>query len=319
MIVSCGIVEPMKIPQARWGGIAVLALAATSLAACGDDATSDADVSAVAAFYPLQFVTEQVGGDHVAVTNLTAAGAEPHDLELAPLQVAEITDADLVVYLPGFQPAVDQAVEQQAPDTGFDVTTATQLRESADDHDHDDDGHDHDHGGLDPHVWLDPTKLADIATAVGDKLAELDPAHAGDYAANARALGDRLDELDQTYQTGLAQCDSRDIVTSHAAFGYLADRYDLHEVAVAGLSPDATPTPEAFQQVTDYVTEHGVTTIFYETLVSPSVAETIAEETGAKTAVLDPIEGLAPDSDGDYFSVMETNLTTLVTALGCTT
>ncbi|MFD0555765.1 metal ABC transporter substrate-binding protein [Stackebrandtia endophytica] len=309
----------MKIPQARWGGIAALTLAATSLAACGSDSAADADVSAVAAFYPLQFVTEQVGGEHVAVTNLTAAGAEPHDLELAPLQVAEITDADLVVYLPGFQPAVDQAVEQQAPDAGFDVTTATQLRESGDEHDHGDhDGHDHDHGDLDPHVWLDPTKYADIAIAVGDKLSELDPDHADDYAANAQAMADRLDELDQSYQTGLAECDTRDIVTSHAAFGYLADRYDLHEVAVTGLSPDTTPTPEAFQQVTDYVTEHGVTTIFYETLVSPSVAETIAQETGAQTAVLDPLEGLSPDSDGDYFSIMETNLSTLVTALGCT-
>ncbi|GAA4900017.1 zinc transport system substrate-binding protein [Stackebrandtia albiflava] len=310
----------------RLAGITVAGVTALALAACGGtDEASDADVTAVASFYPLQFVTERIGGDHVAVQSLTAAGAEPHDLTLAPQQVADLIDADLVIYLAGFQPAVDEAITEHAPDKALDVATATELieghsHEHGEEGEHAEEGHEghhHDESGLDPHVWLDPTKLAEIAEAVADRLAETDPANESHYRAEAGTLVDELTALDQRYQDGLAECRSRDIVTSHAAFGYLADRYDLHQVAVSGLTPDAAPTSEAFRQVTDYVEEHGVTTVFYETLVSPDVAETIAAETGADTAVLDPIEGLAEGSTEDYFSIMDANLATLVTALGC--
>lgn len=295
--------------------VGTAAVALTAVAACDSGSVSDADVSAVAAFYPLQFVTEWVGGDHVEVKNLTAPGAEPHDLELEPRQVADITDADLVVYLSGFQPAVDESISQQATETALNVADATELRHGeSHDHDH---GEDHDHGGVDPHVWLDPIKLADIADAVADRLTRIDPEHADDYTANVATLTDELTAVDEEYAAGLEQCRSRDIVTSHAAFGYLADRYDLAQVSVAGLTPDTEPTSEAIRQVSDYVTEHEVTTVFYETLVDPGVAETIAAETGATTAVLDPIEGLSADSREDYLSVMRSNLLTMEEALGC--
>lgn len=297
------------------GGIT--ALAAGALAACGHADASGADVTAVASFYPLQFVTEEVGGAHVAVSNLTAPGAEPHDLELAPRQMADITDADLVVYLDGFQPAVDDAVAQQAPETSLDTASVTTLDVSADPHaDHAEEA-DHDHGALDPHMWLDPTKLNEIAGAVADRLAKADPDHAADYQANAEALGQKLTALDADYSAGLADCRSRELVTSHAAFGYLADRYGLDQVAVSGLTPDSEPRSEAIKQVADYVADHDVTTVFYETLVDPAVADTIAAETGAATAVLDPIEGLEPDSKDDYVSIMQSNLDTLREALGC--
>lgn len=300
---------------------AAAALAVTGLSSCSADSGGDV----VASFYPLQFVAEQVGGEHITVTNLTPAGAEPHDMELKPRQVADITDAELVVYLGGFQPAVDKAVKTQAAETGLDVAESVELRESAEDeHDdhgdeegHEEEDHDHDHGDLDPHVWLDPTALATIADSVADRLAEADPEHAEDFAANAKKLGKRLDTLDADFADGLSECDSRDLVTSHAAFGYLATRYDLHQVAISGLSPESEPGAGSIKQITDYVAEHGVTTIFYETLVNPAVAETIAAETGAETDVLDPIEGLAKNSDDDYFSIMESNLSALTKALGC--
>lgn len=311
----------MTSPLPRIAAVSASALLAVSaLAACGAAEGSDADVSVVASFYPLEFVTEQIGGTHVEVTNLTAAGTEPHDLELAAQQMAAITDADLVVYLSGFQPAVDKATSLQAPDTAFDVATATTLREAGEgeEHDHEGEGEEgHDHGGMDPHVWLDPTKLDEIAAGVADRLAEADPEHKQDFQDNAAAFSEKLATLDEEFTAGLTDCRSTDIVTSHEAFGYLAARYGLHETAVSGLSPDSDPGADTIKQVSDFVNEHGVTTIFYETLVNPAVAETIAAETGATTAVLDPIEGIAPDSSDDYFSIMRANLAALNQALGC--
>ena len=295
-------------------------LVATTAAACSGRSESGAAIDVVVSFYPLQFVAERVGGDDVSVTNLTPAGAEPHDMELEPRQMADITDADLVVYLGGFQPEFDAAIDQQAGNRSLDIAAVTEPIEADehDGHDHEADDHEgHDHGGVDPHVWLDPTRMVEIVSAVADRFAEVDPEHADTYRANATTLTEELTTLDGEYEEGLAQCDSRDLVVSHAAFGYLAARYDLHQIAVSGLTPEADPGSDAIATVSEYVREHGVTTVFYETLVDPQVAETIADETGADTAVLDPIEGLAEGDDGDYLSVMRSNLSTLRPALGC--
>ncbi|MEJ3746578.1 metal ABC transporter substrate-binding protein [Actinomycetes bacterium KLBMP 9797] len=309
---------------------ATAALTMTGLAACGNDgadaAASGDKVGIVAAFYPLQFVAEKVGGDAVSVTNLTKPGAEPHDLELNPDQVAQLADAKLVVYLKGFQPAVDEAVEQQAKDKAFEASSAvTLLDAAADDHGHEgeatpsakEEEHEEATGGKDPHVWLDPTRLASIADKFAERLGQADPDHAADYTARAATLRSDLDKLDQEYAAGLKTCQRREIITSHTAFGYLADKYKLEQVGITGLTPEDEPSPQRLAAVATEAKEHGATTIFFETLVSPKVAETIAKEVGAKTAVLDPLEGLQPGSTGDYFSVMRENLTTLRTALGC--
>ncbi len=267
--------------------------------------------SVVAAFYPLQFVTERVGGSDVRVTNPVQPGAEPHDLELSPRQVAEISNARLVVYLRGFQPAVDEAVDQSGV-TALDVAGLVPLL------DHEaQDAADEDHGGPDPHVWLDPTRLATIASAVADRLAELDPAHASGYDQRADALLADLAALDGEYTLGLGSCVRREIVVSHAAFGYLADRYDLRQIPITGLAPDSEPTPQALAAAADEARRVGATTIFFETLVSPDIAQTVADAVGAQTAVLDPIEGLQPGSSQDYLAVMRANLSTLRSALDC--
>jgi zinc transport system substrate-binding protein len=297
--------------------------AAAALTACGQSAADeDGKLDVVVAFYPLQFVTERVGGEAVSVANLAKPGAEPHDLELSPKQVGEISDADLVVYLKGFQPQVDEAVAQQAGDRAFDVSTVQPLQAATDG------GHEHEgeteeaqaeeaEGDLDPHVWLDPTRLATIGDRLAERLAEIDPAGSDGFQERAAALQADLDRLDQEYKTGLATCQRREIVTSHAAFGYLAARYDLEQVGITGLSPDAEPSAQRLAEVAEEAREHHATTIFFETLVSPKIAETIAREVGADTAVLDPIEGLPPGSTGDYLSVMRSNLAALRTALGC--
>ncbi|RQX08753.1 zinc ABC transporter substrate-binding protein [Micromonospora ureilytica] len=299
---------------------ALLALGAGAGCSTGGAAGADPQrVDVVAAFYPLQFLAERIGGDAVRVTNLAKPGAEPHDLELNPSQVGEVSDAELIVYLKGFQPAVDDAVAQNGGDRAFDVTSVQPLLDaSAGGHDHEgEEGHAEESGGKDPHVWLDPTRLGGIGDQLAQRLGKADPDHAADYTARSAALRADLTALDGEFKNGLATCQRREIVTSHAAFGYLADRYQLDQVGITGLSPDVEPSPQRLAHVIEEAKEHQATTIFFETLVSPKVAETIAGQVGAKTAVLDPIEGLAAGSDGDYLSVMRTNLRTLQTALSC--
>jgi len=297
-------------------GAAMLA----SAVACsrGPAGRSDGKIAIVAAFYPLRFVADQVGGDAVAVTDLAKPGAEPHDLELEPHQVRQLADAALVVYLKGFQPAVDEGVAQNAAGRAFDVAAVEPLLDPPVlDRVPGAEPEPVATGGKDPHVWLDPSRLATIGDRLADRLGAVDPPRAQRYRDGAAALRQRLGVLGEEYTAGLRTCTRREIVTSHAAFGYLADRFGLTQIAINGLVPEAEPSPQRLAAVADLARRHHATTIFFETLVSPKVAESLAREVGATTAVLNPIEGLEPGSGDDYFSVMRTNLATLRTALGC--
>ncbi len=288
--------------------------AALLLTGCStaDAGGNDGRMPVTAAFYPLQFVAERVGGDHVRVTGLTKPGVEPHDLELTPKAVGSLARSKAVVYLAGFQPAVDQAVRTQAADAAVDVSPTARLTLTTSD----------EHGGgaaRDPHFWLDPTRLADVATALGDDFARRDPANAADYRANAAALVADLDRLDGEFRTGLAQCHTRELVTGHAAFGYLAERYGLHQEGVAGVSPDIEPDAATLRDLSTHVRDTGVTTVYSESLVSPALAETVAREAGVRVAVLDPLEGITDVSRGhDYLEVMRANLNTLRAGQECT-
>jgi zinc transport system substrate-binding protein len=252
----------------------------------------------MAAFYPLAFAAERIGGPRFHVENLTPPGAEPHDLELTPRAVARVERAAVVLYLShGFQPAVSKAVEQ-AHGIRVDVLAGLPLRRSLEQ-------------GLsaDPHVWLDPLLYTRIARRIGSVLHR--PGSA--FAAELR-------RLDREYRAGLRACARREIVTSHAAFGYLAARYGLTQVAITGLTPESEPSPKQLVLVIDLVRRTHANTVFFETLVSPRLADTVAREVGARTAVLDPIEGLTPADEQrgeNYFSLMRRNLVALRKALGC--
>lgn len=303
--------------------VAAVALGALLLAGCASPrgaASTDGRLRVEASFYPLQWVASRVGGRHVAVSNLTPAGAEPHDLELGPRDVAALEGGDLVVYLSGFQPAVEAALEA-ADVAAFDVRPAADLGLSLDSAPNGGAGEDPVHddvGGTDVHFWLDPVRLGAVATALTDDLARRDPPHAKSYRANLARLAADLDELDAEYRAVLGRCRARDLVTSHQAFGYLARRYGLHQVGIAGLTPDQEPSSAAVARVADFVEQHGVRTIYFETLVDPAVAEVVAEETGARTAVLDPLEGLSEASAGrSYLEVMRANLQTLQAGQPC--
>jgi zinc transport system substrate-binding protein len=295
--------------------LAVLAMAAGCARA---QAAADGRFRVVTAFYPLEFASQRIGGPDVTVTDLTKPGAEPHDIELTARQVAWISDAGLVVSLRGFQPAVDEAVAQEAAGRAFDAASVVQLLPLRDAAGHAP-GEDHAEtaGGMDPHVWLDPVRFATIGDRLGERLAQADPAHAAGYLARARALHAELDALNTEYAQRLRTCARHELVTSHSAFGYLAQRYGLSQIGVTGISPETEPSPRRLADVAREARATGTTTIFFETLVSPKVAETIAREVGATTAVLDPLEGLT-EPGADYFSVMRANLGALAKALGCT-
>ena len=257
---------------------------------CGGSQAADGRTSVVAAFYPLAYAAEQVGGPSVVVRNLTPPGAEPHDVELAPRDVEAVRSADVVLFLGGgFQPAVERAA------TGARGAVIDLLPELG--------------VGGDPHVWLDPVRYGQVAGEVGRVL--------GRPSAALRA---RTSELDTAFRVGLEHCERRELVTSHASFGYLARRYSLDQVALTGLAPEADPSAKRIEELVRKVRATKATTVFAERLVSPELAQTVAREAGATVAILDPIEGLSGVEAArgeDYFSLMRENLVALRRGLGC--
>ena len=303
---------------------AVAALGLGTLSACSgaNAATGNTDkFDVVASFYPMAFLAEQIGGNHVHVTDLTQPGQEPHDLEISARQTAQLQESDAVLYLKNLQPAVDDAVAQSEVKTKIDAASLTSLEK----HGNEVGGHAASHdsskneelAGLDPHIWLDPVRYAQVAKGVGAAFAKADPDHAADYKKNTAALVKKLDALNTRFKDGLSDSKSKVFVTTHAAFGYLAERYGLTEEAINGLDPESEPSAARVKDLEKMAKADGVTTVFYETLVSDKTAKTIAADAGLKTDVLDPIEGITSKSRGkDYFSVQEANLKALQTALG---
>lgn len=275
--------------------MALAAAAAIAIAAGRSGEVGDGRTRVAAAFYPLAYAAAEIGKGGVAVENLTPPGAEPHDLEVSPGNVRTLERADLILLLGhGFQPSLERAAGSEPKVLRLLDTPG--LRRFPDG---------------DPHVWLDPLRYARIAERIA---ATLEQAGAG------RSLAARLRALDQELRRGLTRCARRQIVTSHEAFRYLAERYGLRQVAISGLSPEAEPSPARLRRVIETIRRTGATTVFFETLVSRRLAETVARETGARTAVLNPIEGLTEGerrSGKDYFVLMRENLASLRKGLGC--
>ena len=287
--------------------IIALMLGTTGCAALGDDDTSSSSIKVAAAFYPLQYVAQRVAGNLADVENLTTPGKEPHDLEPTIKETAIVAEADLVIHERGLQPAIDDAIAQNAVGEIIDAAAVVDLEPVVSGTD----------GDVDPHFWLDPVRMADLGDAVADALADIDPGNAADYAANAASLRADLEALDAQFVDGLDDCARHTIVVSHDAFGYFA-KYGVEVAPVAGLSPDAEPTPADLAELQQLIADDGITTVFGERLAPPRLTATLADDMGVKTAILDPLEGLTDQTaDDDYLSLMEQNLTALEEANGC--
>ena len=292
--------------------VAVVAATAFGVESAG---ASRGKVSVAAAFYPVAFAAQKVGGTLVGVANLTPVGAEPHDIELNSEQLDRLLDAKIAFVLGnGFQPAVEKAADRR---DGATVELLPKLvdakgkKVAAEGKE----------GGLDPHVWLDPVLMSQLVGEVERGLAAADPNGAATYERNARRLQDQLAALDTRYRDRLTACARDLLVTSHEAFGHLASRYGLRQEGVAGLSPDAEPDPARLGELAELARDHGVTTVFTEETVSPRIARTLAREAGGlRTEVLSPLESLTKrerDDKADYFTLMDANLGKIATALGC--
>lgn len=288
-------------------GVLALLLASGLLAGCSAQAapSTDGRVRVAAAFYPLAWVSSQVA-PHAEITDLTRPGVEPHDIELTFAQTVALARADVVVHEQGFQAAVDEGVANDAEGTVVDAGAVAGLRPFADDP-----------GQTDPHFWQDPLKLAAVGDAVAAALAKSDAAHRASYLANAVRLRRELTALDRDYRRGLADCRLHTIVSSHDAFGYLS-KYGVHVASIAGLSPDAEPTPAVLSGLHDLIRREQITTVFSERLVSPKIADTLAHDVGVRSRVLDPIEGLSSQTTHDtYLTLMRANLLALEEANRC--
>jgi zinc transport system substrate-binding protein len=304
---------PPRIVRYAIVGLAVVAAVATSACSSGSSGGKDGRLKVVAGFYPLAEAATKVGGGLVDVRNLTPPGVEPHDLELTPDEIADIQGADVVLYLGrGFAPAVEQAVAG-ARGIAVDLLQGVSLKPGVPEEGQ--------QGPVsDPHVWLDPVLYQQLVGGTQRAMAQARPVDASTFEANAKAFQSDLTQLDEEYRSGLSGCAGHVIVTSHAAFGYLAARYGLTQEPIAGVSPDAEPGPGRLAELAQLVRRDGVTTIFTEELVSPKVAETLAREVGVTTAVFNPLEGLTTQdltAGQDYLSLMRSNLRTLQQALGC--
>ncbi|GLW45771.1 zinc ABC transporter substrate-binding protein [Streptomyces sp. NBRC 14336] len=321
----------MNVRRQHISGLAVAAVTALglgTLSACSDSvaAGNTEKFDVVASFYPMAYLAEEIGGEHVNVTTLTQPGQEPHDLEISVKQTAQLEESDAALYLKGLQPSVDEAIAQSEVKTKIDAAGLTSLEKHgtevgghAEEHEEEaEHGHDHEHeDGQDPHIWLDPVKYAEVAEGVGKAFEKADPDHAADYRENTAALVKKLGDLDTEFEDGLRNTDTKVFITTHAAFGYLAERYGLTEEAISGLDPESEPSAARVKELSEMAKEDGVTTVFYETLVSDRTAKTLASDAGLKTAVLDPLEGITDKSAGDdYIQVMKSNLKALRTALG---
>jgi len=302
----------------RVGAVLTVAIAAAAaLAGCAaPPPPSDGKPQIVAAMYPLAFLASSIAGEDADVVTLVPPGVEPHDYELTPSQTARLRDAGLVIYQKGVDAAIDSAIAQAAPARMVETGSLVQLLLASSD------GADTEgtSGGYadDPHTWLDPNNMAVFADAVAAALEAVDPTNANAYAANNQALKMSLTSLDSEYRQALAACQRTSFLTTHAAFGYLAKAYGLTQLAIAGVTPDDEPSPKRLGELADKARSQGLTTVFFETLVSPAYADTLAYDLGLRTDVLDPIEGVTPASRGsDYLAIMRSNLAALRQANGC--
>lgn len=301
-------------------------LSLSLLTGCGtqpaDTAADDGRLRVLTSFYPMYDFACKIGGDCIDVTNMVPSGTEPHDWEPSTNDLKNLEKADVFIYNGAdMEPWADDLLVSRSDTLRVvEASENVELRTTDGEHEHahEHEDADHHHGDFDPHVWLDPENAKIEMEAIRDALCAADPENSTVFQSNYEKYAAELDALDAEFREKLAPLPNRTIVVAHEAFGYLCDAYGLTQVGIEGLSPDSEPDPGRMAEVIDFVREHSISTIFFEELVSPKVAEAIASETGAQAKMLSPLEGLSDEqaaAGADYFSVMHDNLAALMEAL----
>lgn len=301
-------------------------LSLSLLTGCGtqpaDTAAGDGRLRVLTSFYPMYDFACKIGGDCIDVTNMVPSGTEPHDWEPSTNDLKNLEKADVFIYNGAdMEPWADDLLISRSDTLRVvEASENVELRTTDGEHEHahEHEDADHHHGDFDPHVWLDPENAKIEMEAIRDALCAADPENSTVFQSNYEKYAAELDALDAEFREKLAPLPNRTIVVAHEAFGYLCDAYGLTQVGIEGLSPDSEPDPGRMAEVIDFVREHSISTIFFEELVSPKVAEAIASETGAQAKMLSPLEGLSDEqaaAGADYFSVMHDNLAALMEAL----
>jgi zinc transport system substrate-binding protein len=266
----------------------------------------------VTTLYPLEYFARRIGGERVTVVNLVAPGVEAHSFDPTPADIRKLDGADVVLYNgSGFEPWMDRALTAISSRDRRVIQAGPEGEAK---------NGGQGNGGLDPHVWLDPLLAMNQVQLILSGLVQVDPDGAAVYEANTAIVQAELETLDSRFTAGLDSCRLDHFVTSHAAFGHLADRYGLVQIAITGLSPDAEPGARDLASIAETIRELGVEHIMVEPIISPQFAETLAREVGAELLPLHPLESLTPEQSRegeDYFSLMEANLENLRLALGC--
>ncbi len=290
-----------------------------------DDQSSSGEgkLSVYTSFYAMSDFAGKIGGEKIKLVNLVPAGAEPHDWEPTTTDIAGLENADVFIYSgAGFEHWVDSVLASLGNDELVVVEASKDVELlSGEEHDHDEnEAHEeHDHGEYDPHVWLSPINAKVQMQAIEGALSKADPENEQYYKDNLEKYLAQLDELDKEFSDTLSKLAKKDVIVAHQAFGYLCHEYGLNQVAIEGLSPDSEPTPARMAEIIDFAKEYDIKVIFFEELVDPKVAKTIANQLeGATTMVLNPLEGLTSEqlkSGEDYFSIMRKNLSALEIAL----
>ncbi|MFC7458081.1 metal ABC transporter substrate-binding protein [Brachybacterium sp. GCM10030267] len=317
--------------------LAGLGAGAGALAACGAGGEGSTAPVVVAGCYPMEYLLDRIGGEEIDIVQLAKPGADAHGIELSPKQVIEIQEAALVVQIPGLQTALDDAISSHGDENVLDVSTVVSMLSADEGHEHEHehegsehdeaagsgssdeggaeaggDGHDHGIAGDDPHLWHDPARMADIADALAQRLGQIVPEAAETFTANAETVRTELEDLDAELAESFGAADGeRTFVTSHTAFSYLADRYDLTQVGITGIDPETEPSPQRLLELEGVIAEAGVTTIFFETTASPKVAQTLADNVGVEAEELDNLATQLSE-DADYPQVMRENSRKLV-------
>lgn len=300
---------------------ATVMIGALLFAACGNtnkEADKKEDLTIVTTFYPIYDFTKEIVGDEGNVKLLIPAGTEPHDFEPSAKERAEISDADVFVYnssdMEFFVDSLKDSVDSKQT-LMIEAAKGIDRLESqeADEHEESEEGHDHAHE-YDPHVWLDPVLAIKEVRTIAGELGEKYPDKKEIFTKNADAYIKKLEALDQKYSEELKNATNRTFVTQHAAFAYLANQYNLEQVAISGVSPDQEPTPSRLAELKEFVKKNNIKVIYFEENTSSKVAETLSNETGVKLEVLNPLESLTNEqikAGENYISVMEKNLEAL--------